>query len=458
VPTRIVGVIDIGKSNAKFAVVDLDAQAEIDVRKTPNTVLPDGPYPHYDIEGLWTFICDAIADLNRVHPLDALSVTTHGAAAALLDADGNLALPVLDYEFAGPDELTAAYDVARPDFSESFTPRLPAGLNLGAQLFWQQQRFPDAFARVRSIVPYPQYWGFRLTGEIASELTSLGCHTDLWNFETNLYSSLVIRENWLDRMPEVKPAADVLGLVHPELTQRLGLRPRTPVHVGIHDSNASLLPHLIEREPPFAVVSTGTWVIAAAPGGSLATLDPARDCLANIDALGRPVPSARFMGGREYQQLVGPEPPPHVGEAAIARVLDDPVILHPSVTAGSGPFPHRKSHWNVPPHTLDAETRFVAVSFYLAMMTAECLELAGADGNTVVEGPFAGNKLYGEMLAAATGRPVEAMTASQTGTSIGAALLARMEARERPAAVMPLASGSRFAGYAARWRAAIAKG
>ena len=457
-PARIVGVIDIGKSNAKFAVVDLDAHAEIDVRKTPNRVQQTALYPHYDIHGLWDFIRDSIADLNRLHPLDALCVTTHGASAALVDAAGDLALPVLDYEYAGPDSVRAEYDAVRPDFSESFTPRLPAGLNLGAQLFWQQKSFPGEFARTRWIMPYPQYWGFRLTGVPASELTSLGCHTDLWNFETDLYSSLVFRQGWLDRMPEVKPASEVLGLVHPELGQQLGLRPRTPVHVGIHDSNASLLPHLLDHQPPFAVVSTGTWVIATAPGGSLATLDPARDCLANIDALGRPVPSARFMGGREYQQLVGEHPPAHVGDAAIARVLDDPIILHPSVTAGSGPFPDRKSHWNVPAHTLDDETRFVAISFYLAMMTAECLELAGADGNTVIEGPFATNRLFAEMLAAATGRPVESMTSSQTGTSIGAALLARMQPARTRGTVVPVSSAARFAGYAAKWRAAVAKG
>lgn len=451
---RFVGVVDIGKSNAKFAVVDLDAHAEIAVRKTPNVVLSVAPYPHFDVAGLWSFILDSIAQLNREHPLDALSVTTHGASAALIDGAGELTLPVLDYEYAGPDSLKAEYDRLRPEFSETFTPRLPVGLNLGAQLYWQARSFPAEFSRTRWILPYPQYWGYRLTGVAASEITSLGCHTDLWNFETDLYSSLVVKQGWLDKMPGVRPASDVLGLVHPELGKRLGLKPRIPVHVGIHDSNASLLPHLLEHDPPFAVVSTGTWVIVAAPGGSLAGLDPERDCLANLDAFGRPVPSARFMGGREYSQLIGQEPP-HVSEAAVARVLEEAIMLLPSVTEGSGPFPHRKAHWNRPEHLLDKETRFVAVSFYLAMMTAECLALTSADGNTVLEGPFAANRLYVEMLVAATGRPVEAMTSSQTGTSIGAALLARMQPGKAPRNVVPFSSSNRMAGYAEKWRATV---
>jgi sugar (pentulose or hexulose) kinase len=41
----------------------------------------------------------------------------------------------------------------------------------------------------------------------------------------------------------------------------------------------------------------------------------------------------------------------------------------------------------------------------------------------LVEGPFARNTLYLEMLVAATGRSVIASEGSATGTSIGAALL-----------------------------------
>ncbi len=51
--------------------------------------------------------------------------------------------------------------------------------------------FPGDFARVSTILTYPQYWAFRLTGVAANEVTSLGCHTDLWNPTAGAYSSLV---------------------------------------------------------------------------------------------------------------------------------------------------------------------------------------------------------------------------------------------------------------------------
>ncbi|HET9538632.1 MAG TPA: carbohydrate kinase, partial [Mesorhizobium sp.] len=95
---RHVAVIDIGKTNAKVALVDLDNITEIAVSTTSNTTLRDSIYPHYDVERLWDFILGSLATLNLGQPIDAISVTTHGATAALLRADGELALPVLDYE------------------------------------------------------------------------------------------------------------------------------------------------------------------------------------------------------------------------------------------------------------------------------------------------------------------------------------------------------------------------
>ena len=89
---------------------------------------------------------------------------------------------------------------------------------------------------------------------------------------------------------------------------------------------------------------------------------------------------------------------------------------------GSGPFPTRKPEWiGGEPQVTGAH---VAASFYLAMMTATALELIGAEGPTIIEGPFAANRPFADMLAAATTRPVVAAGTSATGTSIGAALLA----------------------------------
>ena len=299
-------VIDIGKTNAKAALVDVRARREIDVLTTPNRVLPGPPYPHADADGLWGFILGSARTLHARHGVEALVATTHGCGAALVDDDGALVLPILDYEHEGPEELAAEYDALRPPFAETGTPRLPAGLNLGAQLFWQFRRFPAA--RGATVLPYPQYWAFRLSGVRASEVTSIGAHGDLWDPQRRDFSTLVERLGWRPRFPPMRRAADRLGPVTAEVAATTGLPPTTPVYCGIHDSNASLLPHLVARAAPFAVVSTGTWVISMAVGGRRVALEPGRDTLVNVNAFGDPVPSARFMGGREFARLTGGRP------------------------------------------------------------------------------------------------------------------------------------------------------
>jgi len=447
-----IAVLDIGKTNAKVVVLDAETGAEIAAAKTPNVVLTDGPYPHYDVEALWAFALDAFRRFAADPGFEAISITTHGASAALLDADGKLAMPVLDYEHDYPADIRAAYDALRPAFAETFSPRLAMGLNLGAQLHYQKTAFPEAFARVAAIVTYPQYWAVRLTGIAANEVTSLGCHTDLWNPKAGAYSALVDTLGIRSLMAPVRPAFDALGPVLPEIAAVIGTS--VPVHCGIHDSNASLLPHLVGRKAPFSVVSTGTWVINFAVGGDLAHLDPARDALANVDAYGRAVPSSRFMGGREFEMLsadIG-----SVAEedalAALPSVIARGMMLLPNVVSGSGPFPGRKSRWATAEGASPAE-RHAAACLYLALMNEACLGLIGAGGPTVVEGPFAANGLYRTLLAALTGRPVIAVPGS-TGTSQGAALLAGIAPVAAPETHVAPTAIAGLDAYRAAWLAA----
>lgn len=448
---KTVAVIDIGKTNAKVALVDLDRFEEIAVRKTPNPVIGEGLYPHFDIEHLWRFILESLATLHREHPVEAISVTTHGATAALLAEAGGLALPVLDYEFSGPDELAEDYGKVRPPFSETGSARLPMGLNIGAQLFWQQRMFPRQFANVAAILTYAQYWSYRLTGVATTELTSLGCHTDLWNPKASTFSTLVEEQGWRPLFAPVHKAGDVIGGLLRPLAEQTGLPCGLPVYCGIHDSNASLLPHLRTRRMPFSVVSTGTWVVMLAVGGDAADLDETRDTLVNVNALGDPVPSARFMGGRAFSLLVGNDAPSASPEAE-ERVLAAGHMLLPSIPGGSGPFPSAGHRWTVNEKALNPAERLAAVSFHLALMTATCLDLIGARGEVVVEGPFAANAAYLRMLAAATGRPVLANRLSATGTSLGAACLVagariRTGAEAFVEAIPPL-----YADYAREWQ------
>lgn len=444
-----VAVIDFGKTNVKVAVVDLAAGREVDELRMPNTILRTGPYPHYDTQGHWRFMLGALEAFAGRWPVGAIVVTTHGATAALTDAAGGLVLPILDYEHPLPTE---AYDAVRPGFAVTGSPRLGAGLNLGAQLHWLFSTFPEETARAAHILTYPEYWGMRLSGAAAVEVTSLGCHTDLWDPWAADFSPLVEAMGWRRLMPPVRRAGELLGPLLPEVAARTGLPPDTPVLCGVHDSNASLYAHLRGREAPFAVVSTGTWVVALAVGAARRDLDPERDLLVNVNALGDPTPSARFMGGREYEIVrAGRDFAPDA--AARARVLARGLMLLPAVEPGFGPFRGRRGGWTPAPD--DPGEEAVALGFYLALVTAEALDLLRAAGPVVVEGPFARNADYLDMLAAATGRPAMAVGGA-TGTAVGAALLAGGHAPSAAEAQPRRTEG--LGPYIAEWRRRVAAG
>lgn len=448
-----VAVIDIGKTHARVALLDVDG-ATLETRGVENRVIDAAPYPHFDADALWAFILGALRDFAARGPVEAVVPVVHGACAALVD-DAGLVLPVMDYEWAGLEAAADAYASLRPPFGETFSPGQARGMNLGRQLFWQAREHPAAFARARHLLTGPQYWAWRLSGVAAAEVTSLSCHSDLWAPLAGGPSTLMQGRGWAGLLPPLRRAWDTLGPPRAEVIAASGLSAQTRVVCGAHDSNAALLPHLAGRAPPFAVVSTGTWIVAMLVGGDTARLDPAADMQAGVDALGRPTPTAKFMGGREYAAIAEGDAAP-TPQAACAVVASGALAL-PCFSAQGGPYVGRAGRiaGDVPQAP---GARAALASLYAALMTDQALDRLGAAGDVLVDGPFAANPAF--MAALAALRPADRIRPAgegATGPVAGAFLLARWgEARAAAPDAPPAAPlGADMTGYRARWRAAL---
>lgn len=421
---RVAGtvVLDIGKTNAKLTLIDAAGNTLAEVR-TPNTVRRLGAYPHHDTERLWSWMLAQLRELSQRAHIRAIVPVTHGATAALVD-DAGLVLPVLDYEHVPGEAADAArYEALRPAFAESGSPLLPAGLNLGRQLEWLQTRFPAEFARAKHVLMYPQYWAWRFSGVAASEVTLLGCHTDLWRPAEGGYSSLVEGQGWAALFPPRRDAWARLGALRPELAADTGLPADCEIVCGIHDSNASLLRHLLtlQQSGPCTVLSTGTWVIAAALGSATKPLVEAQDMLANCDVFGDAVPCIRFMGGREFGAIAGERPAPFTA-ADVERLIARGTMALPCFAETGGPFSGRIGRVDGAVPQTDAE-RAALATLYVALMTDHCLAALGASGRVVVEGAFTTNPWFGPLLAGLSeGRDVT-VSDDSSGTTCGAWLL-----------------------------------
>jgi sugar (pentulose or hexulose) kinase len=441
-------VFDIGKTNVKLSLVEGGA-----IRHTlskPNTSLPGPPYLHFDAEGTWEFLMQGFAKLAGMAKITDIVPVAHGAAGALVAADGSLALPLLDYEQVIEGD---GYDQVAAPFQETFTPKMANGLVFGRQLYWQSRAFPEGFARTQYIFGYPQYWSFRLTGRPATEVTAIACHTGLWRPAEGTFSSFTERMGWRHLFAPMLKASDVLGPVLPEIRQRTGLPEDCRVRVGIHDSNASFLRHRLARPVPFAVASTGTWVVCMAAGSDPRGLPENRNCLANVDALGTPVATCNFMGGREFAEITRGLDGRVTTLEACAEVIERGSILIPPLNEGGGPFDGAPLGGARGTKTENDEQSVARASLYLALMTDYCFDLLKARGPVIVEGSLTGNQAYLSALATLRRSENVLVSSDTTGTVSGAALLADVKIADEPEQVEPL--HVEIDAYRKLWREAL---
>lgn len=424
--SSVVVVFDVGKTHVKLLAIDPETGEVIEALQTGNRPIEAPPYLHVDVDAIFGWMVEALADFARRYEIEAIVPSAYGSTAALIDEDG-LVLPMMDYEADPPSAIKEAYADIAPSFKEVACPINPGGLTLARQLFWQSRDFADRFERARWILPAAQYWGWRLTGVVACEVTSLGAQTQLWNPRTNRPSSLATGEGWAKKLPRRRRAFETLGPLHPSLSKSVGrgASPPPPVLVGIHDSNANYTRYLATGLERFTLISSGTWLITFSSDLPLDRLDPIRDMVSNTDLEGRPVACTRFMGGREYAEITGAE-----GLAArpspedVAVLIERGTMALPSFSDSGGPFPGTGGRGRiVGPAPSDPKACAALASLYVALMTAVDLDLLGSAGDVIIDGSFAENRLYAGLLAAL--RPDQSIAVSRKpdGTALGAALL-----------------------------------
>ena len=427
-------VLDIGKSNAKLVLIGADG-APLRSVVVANESLPDAArgYTALGVERLQHWLMAGVPDVLQGAVPARISVTSHGAAFCALAGDG-LALPPIDYEWDGYGDATAAFDASLANFAHHGTPRLGMGLNGGRQIDFVLRRWPALAETVQYWVPYPQYWSWWFSGQACTEVSSLGCHTGLWSPADGRYSDWAAARGVARRFAPLRRAWDVIGTLRPALARAWRLPPGVEVIAGAHDSNACLARHL-RRHPDATVVSTGTWCVVMAPGADSARLAPERDELVNVAVDGRPVPTARFMGGREFAALCDGADPALASAHALAEVLRRGWTALPSFAHGSGPFAARTGRvlrdeqtpaggiGAVPP-----ALRPALAALYCANLTALLVEdLAGRDGAPLIlEGPLADNHAYAAALSALLPRRTLLRSVDPLeGTARGAWMLAR---------------------------------
>jgi sugar (pentulose or hexulose) kinase len=424
-------VVDVGYTNTKAILFspDLKILAE---RKIASRHLEGPPYKMIDPEPVIAFLQNALLELDAILPVDCIVPSAHGACIVSLNADGSLAFPVMDYSSEPPADVIADYRKIEPAFSEVYCTLLPMALTHAMQLFWQQRLFPQEFKAVKTILPWMQYIAFRLCGVVATEISSMACQSQLLNVNTGEPSSLAVTQGWGNRYAPQKKAWARLGKLNAEF-KNAGFRGKAQVLTGVHDSNANYLRYLAGGLKDFTLLSTGTWIISFNSAADISKLDHTKDTNTNTDVLGRAVACSRFFGGKELEILLEGASAEMANLRDVQKLVTAGTMALPSFTDSGGPFPGTGNKGRIvgPIITTDSERASLA-ALYCAQMVSAQLDAVQCKNQIIVDGPFAKNAVFLELLAQLrTGQNVYASDL-RDGTAVGAACLALMTDAKLP--------------------------
>lgn len=300
----VIAIFDIGKTNKKLFLFDESYQVVYEQStKLPEIKDEDG-FPCDDIKGIELFITNAlqeVASLDAYH-LKAVNFTAYGASLVYTDENGEAVTPLYNYLKPYPEELQATFYNTyggEEHFSMVTASPVLGSLNSGMQLYRLKYEHPQIFSAIKYAMHLPQYLSFLVTGKAVSDITSVGCHTNLWDFTKGEYHNWVAAEQLDSKLAPLIAAETTFDIVLHGTPVKAG--------IGLHDSSSALIPYLVSFSQPFALLSTGTWCITMNPFNDkpLTEGELRADCLCYMTFASRPVKAARLFAGYEHEVQVG---------------------------------------------------------------------------------------------------------------------------------------------------------
>ena len=413
-------VLDIGKTNVKLTFVDSLNNKTIKFFKTKQKNIYRHGIKILNSNSIFEWALKKITYIGRKHNLDKFVCTAHGTSIALISYDDKELLACTDYEYKF-DKLFNSYKKIAPKFNESFSPFLENGLNIGQQIYYLYKRKQKLIKETKYILNYPQYIVWKLTSSFSSEISYVGCHTHLWDFKRNKLSSFVKKIKLEKKFPKIRKAWDTIG-------QRKIGESNLKIINGIHDSNASYLYFKNSDIKNFTLVSTGTWYIIFNQKTPLKNLNPTLDMLANIDVFGKPVPTMRFMGGREYDHLMGVFKISNKTRA-IKNFSFHNYLIYPSYASGGG-FSINKINIGFY-EGLNKGQIYYLICLYISFVINFCLNQMKSSNTIILDGPITKNITIMKILSSLRKKQKVLKNKREIGTTLGATNLFNIKKKNK---------------------------
>lgn len=426
----VIAIFDVGKTNKKLFLFDEQYKLVFErTAKFNETVDEDGD-PCENLESLRLSVFDSLREVfsKNIYDIKAISFSTYGASFVYLDEQGQPLTPLYNYLKEYPKEISDTFykKYGGEDLvsNETASPVL-GSLNSGLQLYRIKEERPELFARIKYALHLPQYMSYLLSGSPYSELTSIGCHTLLWDFNKAKYHTWVTGEGL---EPKLAP------LVACDTVTKPAFGGDYKVGVGLHDSSAALIPYLVNFHEPFLLISTGTWCISLNPFNNtpLTPEELKQDCLCYLSYKGNAVKASRLFAGYEHEQQTKriaqhfKASPSFYKSITYNPVLVD--VLKAKNAAGEFENRHLDNFENI-----EAAYHQLIIDLIEKQIVSSQLVLNGAPVSRIfVDGGFSKNPIYMNLLAKAFPK-IEVYAASVAqATSVGTALSIHQHWNSKP--------------------------
>jgi sugar (pentulose or hexulose) kinase len=297
----VILIYDVGKTNKKIFLFDEHYNIVYEESRQLPEIKDEDGFPCEDVKALTNWVKSSFNSLVKDvrFEIKAINISAYGASFVYLDKNGKVSLPLYNYLRSFPQDLQNKFNKEYGDkdlIAQQTASPVLGNLNSGMQLYYLKYEKPDAFVKIKYALHLPQYLCYILCDSLHADITSIGCHTNLWDFEKNNYHQWVRQEGIDMKFPPVKNSSTIAG--HTEN----GI----PMGAGLHDSSAALIPYLASYTEPFILISTGTWSISLNPFNHTPLTDDElrQDCLCYLSYEGKPVKASRLFAGNEHEQQV----------------------------------------------------------------------------------------------------------------------------------------------------------
>ena len=298
----VIAIFDIGKTNKKLFLFDENYELVFERSERLAETSDEDGFPCENLETLRLSVFDSLKEIfsNEKFKVQAINFSAYGASLVYVNKNGEPLTPLYNYLKPFPKELSERfYDSygGEEEFSLQTASPVLGSLNAGLQIYRLKYEKPDTLKNLQFALHFPQYLSFLLTGKFYSEITSIGSHTALWNFNQHSYHEWIYKEELIRYLAPIENSNE---------TFQSGVEYKCKVGIGLHDSSAALIPYLVNFSMPFILISTGTWSISMNPFNKtpLTAKELRNDCLCYIQYQGEPVKASRLHTGLEHEKQI----------------------------------------------------------------------------------------------------------------------------------------------------------